>query len=49
VQDRRSIEAVPEGDMLECDIAADRRKGGASGIVDRLGRGVENVAKPRNR
>ena len=41
--------AVAEGDMLERDIAANRRQRGARRVEGRLGRGVEDVAQPRDR
>ena len=33
VKNRRSIDAIAEGHMLEHDIAANRRQGGLTGIV----------------
>ena len=49
VQDFRPIDAVAEGDVLERDVAADRRQRGAARIVGGLGRRVEDVAEPRDR
>src|SRR5262249_17223014 len=40
---------IAERDMVELDVAADRRQPRASGRIGRLGRGVENVAQPQNR
>ena len=37
VQHLRPVDAVAEGDVLEGDVAADRRQRGAARIVGRLG------------
>src|SRR5580693_7723933 len=49
VQHFRPIDAVAEGDMLERDVAADGGERGAARAVDRLGRGIEDIAKPLDR
>src|SRR5262245_6730235 len=49
MQDFRNVDPVAEGDVLEPDIAADRRQRGARRIERRLRRGVEDVAEPRHR
>src|SRR5713101_6055849 len=49
VQDLRPVDTVTESDVVEGDIAADRRQRRARRIVARLRRGVEDVAEPRDR
>ena len=49
VQDFRSVDAIAEGDVIERDVAADRRQPRARGRIGRLGGGVEDVAQPRDR
>src|SRR5262249_5372358 len=41
--------AVTEGDMLEGDVAADRRESCPSGIEGWFRRGIEDIAEPRHR
>ena len=49
VQHLRPIDAIAKRDVLEHDVAADRRQRGAAGTEGRLGRRIEDVAKPRHR
>ena len=49
MQDFRAVDAVAEGDMLEGDLAADRRQRACGRTEGRLGRGVEDVAEPGDR
>jgi hypothetical protein len=49
VQDLGSVDAIAERDVVEPDVAADRRQPGACDGIRRLGRGVEDVAQPRDR
>ena len=49
VQNLRPIDAVAKRDMLENDVAADRRQRRAAGVEGRLGRRIENIAEPRHR
>src|SRR5262249_26975800 len=49
VQDFLSVDAIAERDMVELDVAADRRQPRAPRRIGRFGRGVENVAKPQDR
>ena len=49
VQHLGTVDAVAEGDVLEGDLAADRRQRGAAGIEARLRHGVEDVAEPIDR
>ena len=49
MQHLRPVGPVAEGDVLERDVAADRRQRGALRIVGRLGGGVQDVAQPRDR
>src|SRR5262249_33091847 len=49
VQDLGAVEPIAEGDLIEHDVAADRRKRRPRRVVGRLGRGVEDVAEARNR
>src|SRR4051795_5080622 len=49
MQDLRSIGTVAERDVLEPDVAPDRRQPRAGGGVRRLRRAVEDVAEPRDR
>ena len=46
-KDLRAVEPVAEGDMLEGDVAADRRQGGASRRKARLG-GVLRISPSRS-
>src|SRR5580700_6529814 len=45
----RRSQAVAKGDVLESDLAADRRHRRAWRVEGRFGRRVENVTKPRDR
>ena len=49
VQHFRAVDPVAERDMLEYDLAADRRQRGAAGTEGRFGRRIEDVAEPRHR
>ena len=49
VQHLRAVDAIAEGDMLEGDVAADRRQRRARRVEGRLRRGIEDVAEPRDR
>ena len=49
LQRLRPVDAIAEGDVLETDLAPDRRQRGACRIEGRLGRGVEDVAQPLDR
>ena len=49
VQHFRPVDPITEGDVLESDVAADLRQRGAPRIVDRLRRGVEDVAEALDR
>ena len=49
VQDFLPVDAIAERDVVEFDVAADRRQPRAAGRVGRLGGGVEDVAEPRDR
>src|SRR5215831_8060091 len=49
MQDFRSVDAIAERDMVELDVAADRRQPRAAGRIGRLDRGVENVTQAQNR
>src|SRR5262245_201197 len=49
MQDFLSVDAIAERDLVEFDVAADRRQPRAPGRIGRLGRGVENVAQPQDR
>jgi hypothetical protein len=45
----RRIDPVTEGDVLESNIAADRRQGGAHWVETRLRHSVEDIAEPLHR
>src|SRR5216684_6065594 len=49
VQHLGAVDAVPEGDMLEDDVAADRRQCSPRGAERRFRHGVEDIAQPGNR
>ena len=49
VQHLRRVDAIAESDMLESDLAADRRECGAPRTEARLRHGIEDVAEPRDR
>jgi hypothetical protein len=49
VQDFLSVNAIAERDMVEVDVAADRRQPRARRHIGRLGSGVEDVAEPQDR
>src|SRR6266852_7957654 len=44
-----AVDAVPEGDMLEDDVDADRRQCSPRGAERRFRHGVEDIAQPGNR
>ncbi len=48
-EDFGAVDPVAEGDMLEGDVAAERRQRRASWRKLRLGRRVQDVAKPLDR
>ena len=47
VEHLRPVDAVAKGDMVEGDVAADRRQCSAARIEGRLRRRIEDVAEPR--
>src|SRR6185312_5912157 len=49
VQDFLPVDAIAEGDVIEADIATDRRQRGTGRGVARFGGRVEDVAEPENR
>jgi hypothetical protein len=49
VQDLLSVDAITERDMVEGDVAADRRQPRARRAIGRLGSGIEDVAEPQDR
>ena len=49
VQDFPPVYPIAERDMLERDVAADRRQPRPPGRISRLGRRIEDVAQPRHR
>src|SRR5258706_5335709 len=49
VQDLLSVDAIAEADVVEGDVAADRRQPRAPHHIGLLRRGVEDVTKPQDR
>ena len=49
MQDFRPVDTIAERDVLEGDVAADGGQRHPAGVVDRLGRGIKDVAEALDR